>query len=53
MDPDWARDLRDQAKAADVAVWVKQLEIDGRVTHEPTDWPEDLRIQKFPEVRNG
>jgi protein gp37 len=44
---DWARDLRDQCKAANVAFWMKQ---GGgmRPPHELEDLPEDLRIRELP-----
>jgi protein gp37 len=42
------RDLVMQARAAGVAVFVKQLEVKLRVSADPADWPEDLRIQEFP-----
>jgi len=45
---EWVRDLRDQCKAAGVAFFVKQLEIDGNVTTDINQFPEDLRIQEFP-----
>jgi protein gp37 len=46
----WVRDLIRQARAtAGVKVFVKQLEVDGRVSADPADWPEDLRIQEFPQ----
>jgi protein gp37 len=48
---DWVRSLVCQARAAGVAVFVKQLEIAGRVSADPNDWPEDLRIQEFPQVQ--
>ena len=44
------RDLVAQGRAAGVAVFVKQLEIDGRVSADPADWPEDLRVQEFPKA---
>jgi protein gp37 len=44
----WVRDLVAQARAAGVPVFVKQLAIEGRVSADPDDWPEDLRIQEFP-----
>lgn len=70
----WARSLRDQCAAADVAFFVKQLgsrpvlgehrhhdraiELIGeqpklRHNHggKPDEWPEDLRIRQWPEVR--
>ena len=41
MDPDWARDVRDQCKRAGVPFFFKQLG-GGRPT------PEDLMIREFP-----
>lgn len=43
----WHRSIRDQCAAAGVAYFCKQLEINGRVTDDPADFPEDLRIQEF------
>jgi len=39
-----------QCKSAGVPVFVKQIEIDGRVSHNPADWPEAFRVQQFPAV---
>lgn len=50
LDLAWVRSLRDQAAAAGVAFFVKQLEIDGKVTQDVSLFPEDLRIQQFPKV---
>ena len=50
MDLAWARDLRDQCKAARVPFFCKQLEIDGKVTDDVAKFPEDLQIQEFPNV---
>lgn len=50
MDLTWARSLRDQCKAAGTAFFVKQLEINGKVTDDINEFPEDLRIQEFPKV---
>jgi protein gp37 len=48
FDLDWARDLRDQCKAAQVAFFIKQLNIAGKVSHDINEWPEDLRIRQIP-----
>jgi protein gp37 len=48
MELGWARDLVAQCKEAGVACFVKQLPINGRVSHDPAEWPEDLRIREFP-----
>lgn len=66
---DWARDTVAQCTAAGVAVYVKQLgshvvpsEAEGnqhRITFgdraggEPSEWPADMRVRLFPEVRTG
>jgi len=45
---EWALDLVRQCKAAGVAVFVKQLDIDGRVSHDPAEWPAELRVREYP-----
>lgn len=45
---EWVRDLVRQCKAAGIAVFVKQLDIDGRVSKDPAEWPEDLRVREYP-----
>jgi len=37
-----------EAKIAGVAAFVKQVEINGRVSADPAEWPEELRVQEFP-----
>lgn len=49
MDIEWARSVRDQCKNADTAFFMKQLGGFPDKRHEPELWPEDLRIQEFPE----
>lgn len=43
-----ARGLVNQGKAADVAIFMKQGPINGKVSHKPEEWPEDLRLRQFP-----
>ena len=50
MHPTWVQALRDQCQAAGVPFFMKQLEVDGKVTDNMDDFPEDLRIQEFPDV---
>ena len=49
---EWIRSIIDQARAADVAVFVKQLgKRDGlrdKKGGDPAEWPKDLRIREFP-----
>ena len=48
MHPDWVRSLRDQCAAAGVPFHLKQITQRGRPV--PMEqWPEDLRIQEFPQ----
>lgn len=44
----WVRDLVNQCKDANVPVFVKQLSIKGNVSHDMSEWPEDLRIREYP-----
>ena len=45
---EWVRSIVEQCKVARVSVFVKQLHIDGKVSGNMEEWPEDLRIQEFP-----
>lgn len=45
-----ARVLLSQCCAANVPAFVKQVPIDGRVSHDPDEWAEDLRVRQWPEV---
>jgi len=33
-----------------VKCFVKQLDRDGRVSHDPAEWPKDLRVREFPDA---
>jgi protein gp37 len=48
MQLEWARSVVEQCKAADVACFVKQLHLDGRLSKDPDEWPEDLRVREMP-----
>lgn len=48
MKLEWVRSIAEQCRAAGVPLFIKQLEIDGKVSHDPAEWPEDLRIREFP-----
>jgi protein gp37 len=41
----WIRSVVRQCQNANVPVHVKALEVDGRISHDPREWPEDLRVQ--------
>ena len=45
---EWLRSLVAQCKAAGVPVWIKQLEINGRVEHDITRFPADLQVREVP-----
>ncbi len=45
---DWIRDIIVQCKTAGVPCFVKQIEIDGRVSSDPEEWPADLRVREYP-----
>lgn len=59
----WVRDIKDQCKTARVPVFVKQLGAKptwGELPRpkpkhpkggDPAEWPEDLRVREFPELR--
>lgn len=44
----WVRSLRDQCARWNTPFFVKQLEIDGKVTADVAKFPADLQIQEFP-----
>lgn len=46
MDPDWARDIRDQCKEAGVPFFTKKMSVGAPV-------PDDLMIREFPETKGG
>ena len=48
MELEWALDLVRQCDAAGVATFVKQLPINGRVSHDPTEWPAELQRREYP-----
>jgi protein gp37 len=50
MNPGWASSLRDQCVAAGVPIFIKQLHINGKLSKDPAEWPEDLRIRELPNV---
>ena len=48
--PEWVRGIVEQCQAAHVPVFVKQMEINGKVSHKPEEWPEWGRVQEYPHV---
>ena len=45
---EWVRDLVEQCDAATVPVFVKQLDIAGKVSKDPAEWPEWARRREYP-----
>lgn len=45
---DAAHSAIQQALAAGIHVFHKQMPIDGRVGKDPSEWPEDLRVREWP-----
>ena len=50
MQLEWAVDVVEQCKAAGVPVFVKQIEVNGKVTGDIEQFPVELQIREFPEV---
>ena len=45
---EWVRQIVSQCRNVGVPVFVKQLHINGKLSADPEEWPEDLRIQEVP-----
>lgn len=48
MNLDWVRDAVEVCRYEHVPVYVKQLDINGKVSTNPEEWPEELRVQQLP-----
>jgi protein gp37 len=44
----WVKSIVSQCQAASVPVFVKQLDLNGRVSHDPMEWPEWARVREYP-----
>lgn len=44
---EWIIDVVRQCKAAGVPVYVKQVDMGKRVSHNPKEWPEELRVREI------
>ena len=47
-DPQWMIDVVRQCQEAGISVYVKQVSINGKVSHKPEEWPAELRVQELP-----
>lgn len=50
---DGAESIVDQCRAAGVPVFVKQIPIKGRVSHDPSEWPDVLQFREFPTTKEA
>lgn len=48
MDLQWVRDVRRQCSQLGIRFFMKQAEINGTVTNDTEQFPEDLRVRQFP-----
>ena len=53
MKIEWAIDLVEQLRYAGIKVWVKQIDLNGKVEHDITKFPKELQFREFLEVQNG
>lgn len=44
---EWIADIVRQCEAAGVSCFVKQVSINGKVSHNPAEWPEEVRVQEW------
>lgn len=51
--PDWFRSVRDQCARAEVPFFMKQMQVDGKLSHDIDAFPPELRSRVFPEVSRG
>jgi protein gp37 len=47
-DPAWFRSIVEQCRAAGVAVFIKQIVVNGKLRKDVSEFPTDLQIQEFP-----
>lgn len=48
-DLQWVKNLEVNARLDGSSVFVKQLSINGKVSHKMEEWPEELQIRQFPD----
>lgn len=47
---EWVEDIVNQCKASNIPVFVKQLQIDGKVVKDIEQFPEQLRVRNYPDA---
>ena len=45
---EWVKDLIEQCDAAKIPAFVKQLDLNGKVSKDPAEWPEWARRREYP-----
>jgi len=45
---EWVRSIIRQCKPAGIPVFVKQLSINGKISHDIKEWPKDLQVREWP-----
>lgn len=45
--------IEDEAHPHDIVTWMRTLDIVDRKGSDPSEWPEDLRVRQWPEVRHA
>jgi protein gp37 len=45
---EWVRSIVQQCKEYRIPCFVKQIDLDGKCSTDPLDWPMDIAIQEFP-----
>lgn len=48
----WAGQIVAQCHLASAAAFVKQVPVNGRVSKDPAEWPEDLRVREWPQMKH-
>ncbi len=48
MHPDWAISIVQQCRVAGVLVFVKQIHVNGKISKDMSEWPEELRVRELP-----
>jgi protein gp37 len=46
------RDIKDQCQSAGVPLFIKALNLNGKISTDMTEWPKDLRIRQLPWLSN-
>jgi protein gp37 len=46
---EWIRSIVQQCKEYKIPCFVKQIDLDGKCSTDPAEWPSDIRIQELPQ----